>query len=93
MCCAYWIAASTTVSPGVISPISSSNLSQSTRISDSHGSITFGANAGRSSRRATAWNGGSLVIGGAPPIGAGNARSPGRPTPGTTDRLEKCSVS
>ena len=26
------------------------------------------------------WNGGSLVIGGAPPIGAGIARSPGRPT-------------
>ena len=48
------------------------------RISSSHGSICFGANGGSSRRRATLWNGGSLVIGGAPPIGAGSARSPGR---------------
>ncbi len=39
------------------------------------------------------WNGGSLVIGGAPPIGAGSARSPGRPTLTTTERLVKLSVS
>ena len=39
------------------------------------------------------WNGGSLVIGGAPPIGAGIARSPGRPTDTTTARLVKFSVS
>ena len=39
------------------------------------------------------WNGGSLVIGGAPPIGAGIARSPGRPTVTTTARLVKFSVS
>ena len=39
------------------------------------------------------WNGGSLVIGGAPPIGAGSARSPGRPTDTTTARLVKLSVS
>ena len=31
----------------------------------------FGANAGSSSRRAKAWNGGSDVIGGATPMGAG----------------------
>jgi hypothetical protein len=36
---------------------------------------------------------GSLVIGGAPPIGAGIARSPGRPTDTITERLVKCSVS
>ena len=35
------------------------------------------------------WNGGSLVIGGAPPIGAGSDRSPGRPTDTTTARLVK----
>ena len=34
------------------------------------GSICFGVNGGSRSRRARAWNGGSLVIGGAPPIGA-----------------------
>ncbi len=39
------------------------------------------------------WNGGSLVIGGAPPMGAGIARSPGRPTDTTTARLVKFSVS
>ena len=40
-----------------------------------------------------AWNGGSLVIGGATPIGAGSARSPGRVWVTTTERLVKCSVS
>ena len=39
------------------------------------------------------WNGGSLVIGGAPPIGAGGARSPGRTVLTTTARLVKFSVS
>jgi hypothetical protein len=39
------------------------------------------------------WNGGSLVIGGAPPIGAGSARSPGRVVLMTTLRLVKLSVS
>ena len=39
------------------------------------------------------WNGGSLVMGGAPPIGAGSDRSPGRPTDTTTLRLVKFSVS
>ena len=80
MCCAYCTAASTTVSPGVMSPMSSSNLWHRVRTSGSHGSIFFGANGGRSRRRAMPWNGGSLVIGGTTPIGAGSARSPGRPT-------------
>ena len=86
MCCAYCAAASMTLSPGVISPRSSSSAAQSSRTLGSHGSITLGANAGSSSRRAMAWNGGSLVIGGAPPIGAGSDRSPGT-TDATPRRL------
>ena len=89
MFCAYATAASITVSPGVMSVSRSSSSRQSRRTSGSHGSICFGANAGSSSRRAIPWNGGSLVIGGAPPIGAGIARSPGRPTDTTTERLVK----
>jgi hypothetical protein len=90
---AYATAASITVSPGVTSVSRSSSSRQSRRTSGSHGSICFGANAGSSSRRAIPWKGGSLVIGGAPPMGAGIARSPGRPTVTTTARLVKLSVS
>ena len=78
---------------GDVDAISSSSCWHSRRISGSHGSICLGANAGSRSRRAMLWNGGSLVIGGAPPIGAGIARSPGRPTDTTTARLVKFSVS
>ena len=49
-----------------------------------------GANAGRSRRRAKAWKGGSDVIGGAPPMGAGSS---GLSSDTTTPWLEKCSVS
>ena len=49
-----------------------------------------GAKAGSSSRRAKAWNGGSEVIGGAPPIGASAC---GLTSATTTPRLEKWSVS
>ena len=90
MLCAYWIAASTTVSLGVTSPMRSSSSLQSTRTSASHGSIAFGENAGSSSRRAIWWNGGSLVMGGAGPTGAGMI---GRVVDTMTPRLVKWSVS
>ena len=41
----------------------------------------------------SAWNGGSDVIGGATPIGAGRSFSPGRISLTTTERDVKCSVS
>ena len=90
MCWAYCWAASTTVSPGVIAPMSSRRCRHSLRTSGSHGSICFGANGGSRSRRARRWNGGSLVIGGAPPIGA-SASIVDVLT--TTERLVKFSVS
>ena len=90
MCWAYCSAASTTVTPGSMSPIASRRCRHSVRISGSHGSICRGANGGSSSRRAKAWNGGSLVIGGAPPIG-GSASIVDVLT--TTARLVKWSVS
>ena len=40
-----------------------------------------------------AWNGGSDEMGGATPMGAGGASSPGLPLPMTTVREVKCSVS
>ena len=39
------------------------------------------------------WNGGSEVIGGATPIGAGRSLSSGRSSLTTTERDVKCSVS
>ena len=72
------------------SPMSSRRCRQSLRISGSHGSICFGANGGSSRRRASAWNGGSLVIGGAPPIGRSASILD---VLTTTPRLVKCSVS
>ncbi len=90
MCWAYCWAASTTVSPAVIGPMSSSRSRQSLRISGSHGSISFGTNGGSSRRRARAWNGGSLVIGGAAPIGRSASMCA---VLTTTARLVKWSVS
>jgi hypothetical protein len=45
------------------------------------------------SLRAMAWKGGSDVIGGATPIGAGRSSSVGRPLPMITVRLVKSLVS
>ena len=90
MCAAYCVAASTTVVPGSIAPMSSRRWRHRARTSSSHGSICFGANGGSRRRRARAWNGGSLLIGGAPPIGA-SASIVDVLT--TTDRLVKWSVS
>jgi hypothetical protein len=53
----------------------------------------LGENAGSSNRRACWWNGGSDVMGGAMPIGAGGASSPGRRSLTMTLRDVKCSVS
>src|SRR5437660_9230367 len=58
--------------------VASSSSLHSSRVNGSNAAIGFGENAGRSSRRAIAWNGGSDVIGGATPIGAGRSSSPGR---------------
>ncbi len=72
MCCAYRSAASTMSAPETPSAlparpaqISSSSSRQLSRAAGSHLSISLGANAGSSRRRAPAWNGGSDVIGGA----------------------------
>ena len=70
MYCAYFVPALTTSSPA--SP--SSSFEQSSRIIGSSALIGAGAKAGRISRRAIAWNGGSDVMGGAPPIGAGQVQ-------------------
>ena len=68
----------------------SSRSRHSCRVTGSNAWIGRGANAGSSSRRAKAWNGGSEVIGGAPPIGASAC---GLISATTTPRLEKWSVS
>src|SRR5207302_372505 len=73
--------------------VASRSSLHSARVNGSYAAIGFGENAGRSSRRALAWNGGSDVIGGATPIGAGRSSSPGRNSLTTTDRDVKCSVS
>jgi len=57
----------------------SSNFEQSSRIIGSSALIGPGAKAGRISRRAIAWNGGSEVIGVPQPIGAGRSKLGGRP--------------
>jgi hypothetical protein len=90
MLCAYSTAASITDSPGTTGPIRSSSSLHRRRTSGSHGSIALGENGGSSSRRAIWWNGGSLVIGGAGPTGAG---MPGRALLTITPLLVKCSVS
>ena len=89
MNCAYWVAASSTRAPA----ISSSSRSHRARTIGSSSRTGPGAKTGRMSRRAIWWNGGSEVMGGATPIGAGGASSVGRPLPITTVRLVKCSVS
>ncbi len=70
--------------------MASSRSRQSWRVAGSSAAIGRGANAGSSNRRAKAWKGGSEVIGGAPPIGAGAS---GFTSETTTPWLEKCSVS
>jgi hypothetical protein len=89
MYCAYLVPAFTTSSPAK----PSSRLEQSSRIIGSRALIGPGAKAGKIKRRAIAWNGGSDVMGGATPIGAGRSSSVGRPLPMTTVRLVKFSVS
>ena len=91
MCWLYSSAASTSVR----SPILSMRSLHIFSILERSGSIFFGENAGSSRRRAPAWKGGSLVIGGAPPMGAGAASSTwlGFSWPTTTLRLVKWSVS
>ena len=68
----------------------SSRSRHSWRVAGSRSWIGRGANAGSSRRRAKAWNGGSDVMGGAPPMGAGSS---GFSSDTTTPWLEKCSVS
>ena len=70
--------------------MASARSRQSWRVAGSRSWIGRGANAGSNSRRAKAWNGGSDVMGGAPPTGAGSS---GRSSDTTTPWLEKCSVS
>ena len=59
----------------------------------SRAAIALGPKAGSSIRRAMAWNGGSEVIGGDSPMGAGRSSGPGRSSLTTTEREVKCSVS
>ena len=73
MCCAYSSAASTSVRPDAT--MSSISSRQKARVGSSSGLIAFGENAGSRMRRACSWKGGSEVMGGAKPTGAG---MPGR---------------
>ena len=89
MCWEYSTAASISSRPATAS---SSSL-QSCRVNGSSAAMGLGANAGSNSRRARAWKGGSDVIGGARPIGAGGSSGPGRTSLTTTERELKCSGS
>jgi len=89
MSCAYSTAASNSFLPAIASSSSLHNA----RVYGSMPLMIFGPNAGNSRRRASWWNGGSEVMGGAIPIGAGRSSSFGRSSLITTERDVKCSVS
>ena len=89
MCWAYSVAASKLAWPSV----AASSSRHSSRVNGSSGAICLGAKAGSSIPRAMAWKGGSEVIGGDSPMGAGRSSGPGRSSLTTTEREVKCSVS
>ena len=62
-------------------------------VKGSRAATGLGVKAGSSIRRAMAWNGGSEVIGGDSPIGAGRSSGPGLRSLTTTERDVKWSVS
>ena len=89
MCRAYSVAASKLARPSV----SASSSRHRSRVKGSMAAIALGPKAGSSIPRAMAWNGGSEVIGGDSPMGAGRSSGPGRSSLTTTEREVKCSVS
>jgi len=89
MCRAYSVAASKLVWPSVCA----SSSRQRSRVKGSRAAIALGPKAGSSIPRAMAWKGGSEVIGGDSPMGAGRSSGPGRSSLTTTEREVKCSVS
>jgi hypothetical protein len=89
MCWAYSMAASKLARPAV----ASSSSRHSSRVNGSRASMVLGAKAGSSILRTMAWKGGSEVMGGASPMGAGRSSGPGRRSLTTTERDVKFSVS
>jgi hypothetical protein len=87
MCCAYSVAASTSVR----SPKESISSWQYARAAGSSRPTALRVNAGSSSLRASWWNGGSEEIGGDPPTGASSGG--GRKLLMMMARDEKWSVS
>ncbi len=77
---------------GVVADLQRQQLvGSSSRVAGSMAAMAFGANAGRSRRRASWWKGGSEEMGGEMPCGAISLG--GRLLPRMTLREVKCSVS
>jgi hypothetical protein len=89
MCCVYSTAASKPARPAV----AASNSRHSSLVNGSSAAMALGEKAGSSIRRTMAWKGGSEVMGGASPMGAGRSSGPGRRSLTTTERDVKFSVS